>query len=253
MNKKDYKAMMSGAIVPDIPALFGYIPRDSMVLYIKNPSNLIDILNQKSSTSQRLSGIDVSESIRGFMKTFFEMESFEAIEKNLKNEMVIVVNNLDATAPDIVIILSEADKDALSPTAKARVVGSKNGFIFISSSKESLERLMNLSPEKSMKEASDFQYVWWKKSKLIQDAFMFVGDAFFEKIISLETYLEHYRKYTDYARLSVLQELVWAHEDAFGRSISDISELNSLGLSSLTGEILNEYSIIDGLVTHRNI
>lgn len=56
--------MMSGATVPEIPQIFAHVPSDSMVLYVRNPANLIDILNQKSNTSQRLSGIDVSESIR---------------------------------------------------------------------------------------------------------------------------------------------------------------------------------------------
>ncbi len=73
------------------------------------------------------------------MMTFFELDNFDQIQSHLKHEMAIVVNNLDATAPDIVVILSEADRAALSPTAKARVVGSKDGFIFIASSKETLE------------------------------------------------------------------------------------------------------------------
>lgn len=166
--------MMSGATVPEIPAIFAHIPSDSMVLYVRNPANLIDLLNQKSNTSQRLSGIDASESIREFMKTFFELEKFEQIEKHLKHDMAIVVNNLDATTPDIVIILSESDREALSPTGKARVVGSKDGYIFIASSKESLEKLTSLTVEKSMSKAPDFQYVWWKKSSLVKDALMFV-------------------------------------------------------------------------------
>ena len=147
-NKKDYKAMMSGATVPEIPQIFAHVPSDSMVLYVRNPVNLLDILDQKSNTSQRLSGIDFSESIRGFVQTFFELEKFDQIEKNLKHEMAIVVNNLDATAPDIVIILSESDREALSPTAKARVVGSKDGYIYIASSKDSLDRVMNLSQDR---------------------------------------------------------------------------------------------------------
>lgn len=251
--KKDYKAMMWGATVPEIPALFAHVPSDSMVLYIRNPANLIDILNQKSNTSQRLSGLDVSESIKGFMKTFFELDDFEQIQKNLKNEMAIVVNNLDATAPDIVIILSESDRDALSPTAQARVVGSKDGYIFVASSKDSLERLTNLPIENSLKEAPDFHYVWWKKSTLVQDAMMFVGDEFFEKMLTLETYITHYRKYRDYGRLSSLQDLVWAYGDAFGRAPSTFVDLANTGLSTLTGELLSEYSIVDGLVTHTNI
>lgn len=251
--KKDYKAMMSGATVPEIPQIFAHVPSDSMVLYVRNPANLIDILNQKSNTSQRLSGIDASESIRELMKTFFELEKFEQIEKNLKHEMAIVVNNLDATAPDIVIILSELDREALSPTGKARVVGSKDGFILIASSKESLEKITNLTIEKSLKNAPDFHYVWWKKSALVKDAMMFVGDEFFAKMLTLETYLTHYRKYRDYARLTSLQELTWAYSDAFGKFPTGFSEFTSVGLSTLTGEVLGEYNIIDGVVTHRNI
>jgi hypothetical protein len=53
--KKDYKAMLSGATVPEIPTIFAHIPADSMVLYVRNPANLLDILNQKSNTTQRLS------------------------------------------------------------------------------------------------------------------------------------------------------------------------------------------------------
>lgn len=120
--KRDYLALMSGSTFPEIPSIFAHIPSDSMVLYVRNPANLLDILNQKSNTSQKLSGLDVSENIRMFVKSFFEIDNFQQIEKNLKHEMAIVVNNLDATAPDIVIVLSEYDKDVLSPTAKAHVV-----------------------------------------------------------------------------------------------------------------------------------
>lgn len=225
-SKTDYKALLSGATVPEIPAIFAHAPADSMVLYVKNPANLIDLLNQKSDTTNRLSGLDVSATIKKLITTFFELQDFNTIEKNLKHEMLVVVNNLDATAPDIVLILSEADRDALSPTAKARVVGSKDGYIYVANSKDSLEKIQNLAQEKSLKNAPDFQYVWWKKSALIQDAFVFVGDAFFEKMITLESYLVHYRKYRDYRDLWSLQELVWAYQDAFGTlptSFGDIS------------------------------
>lgn len=251
--KRDYVALLSGATVPEIPSLFAHVPSESMVLYVRNPANLLDILNQKSNTSTRLSGVDVSESIRKFMMTFFELENFDQIQSHLKNEMAIVVNNLDATAPDIVVILSEADRDALSPTAKARVVGSKDGFIFIASSKESLEQLTNLTAEKSLSSAPDFRYVWTKKSQKIQDAFMFVGDEFFEKMLTFETYLSHYRKYRDYARLWALQEVVWAYSDAFGQLPTSLDSLSQLGISSLTGATLAEYSTQDGIVVHKNI
>ncbi len=251
--KKDYLALMSGATVPEIPGIFLFIPSDSMVLYVRNPANLIDILNQKSNTSKRLSGLDVSESIKRFMLTFFELESFDQIEDNLKHEMVIVVNNLDATAPDIVLILSEADRDALSPTAKARVVGSKDGFIFIANSKETLERFTSLTPDKSLRDAPDFQYVWWKKSALIEDALIFVWDAFFEKMLTLESYITHYRKYRDYRNLSSMQELVWAYGDAFWKMPATLNDFTTLGLTTLTPTTLNQYSLADGIVTHKNI
>jgi hypothetical protein len=96
-----------------------------MVLYIKNPQNLIALLNQKSDTTGRLSGIDVSEDIKAAMIEFFELKNFGDIEKNLTHEMAIAIDTLDATSPDIVLILSEADRAALSPSAKARVVGSQ--------------------------------------------------------------------------------------------------------------------------------
>jgi hypothetical protein len=170
----------------------------------------------------------MSESIKGFVQTFFELENFDKIQKNLKHEMAVVVNDLDATAPDIVMILSESDRDALSSTTKARVIGSKDGYIYIASSKESLDHVMQLNLENSMKEAPDFRYVWTKKSTLVKDALVFVGDEFFEKMLSLETYITHYRKYRDYRHLSSLQELVWAYGDAYGKTPTLLSEFSSL-------------------------
>ncbi len=120
--KKDYRALMSGATVPAIPAIFQHVPSDSMVLYVKSPADLFDILNQKSNTTTRLSGLDVSETVKDFLKNFLELQNFDQIQTHLQHEMAVVVNNLDLTAPDMVIILSEADREALSSTAKARVV-----------------------------------------------------------------------------------------------------------------------------------
>jgi hypothetical protein len=253
ITKKDYTKLMSGWIVPPIPEIFSHIPSDGMALYVKNPANLFDLLNQKSNTSQRLSGLDVSESIKGFMKTFFELKDFEQIEKNLTHEMAIVVDNLDATAPDMVLILSEADRAALSPSAKARVVGSTGGFIFIANSKESLDRFIALDAAKSLRDASDFHFVWWKKSAKIQDAFVFVWDAFFEKMLSFETYLSHYRKYRDYKNLWGLQDLVWAYGDAFSEMPKSLTDLTTLWLDTLTRDVLSQYSLANWLVTHKNI
>ncbi|MBP9779530.1 hypothetical protein KBD33_02800 [Candidatus Gracilibacteria bacterium] len=252
-GKKDYKALMNGASVPEIPAIFSHIPSDSMVLYIKNPQSLIALLNQKSDTTRQLSGIDVSEDIKSAIMNFFELKNFGEIEKNLTHEMAIAIDTLDATSPDIVLILSEADRAALSPSAKARVVGSQGGYIFVANSKTSLERYTALDTSKSLRDASDFHYVWWKKNERIQDAFVFVGDAFFEKMLSFETYITHYRKYRDYTELSMLQELVWAYNDAFGSYPKSLSDISTEGLPLFNSDALNRYSLQEGKVTHKNI
>lgn len=168
------------------------------------------------------------------MRSFFELQDFDQLQKHLQHEMAVIVDNLDITAPDVVIILSEADREALSPTGKARVVGSKDGYIYIANSKDSLDRVMNLAPAQSVAKSPDFHYVWWKKSPILQDALFFVGDAFFEKMLEFETYVLHYRKYRDYRRLSALQELAWSYTDAFGKSPTSLQEFTTLGLSSLT-------------------
>ena len=74
---------MSGSTIPEIPAIFSHVPSDSMVLYVRNPTNLLDILDQKSNTTTRLSGLDVSQSIKHFITTFFEIQDFTKIQKIL--------------------------------------------------------------------------------------------------------------------------------------------------------------------------
>lgn len=91
----------------------------------------------------------------------------------------------------------------------------KDGYVFVATSKVSLERVMNLTQKESLKEAPDFHYVWAKKADSIQDAFVFVGDSFFEKMLTFENYILHARKYTDYKNLRSLQELVWSYKEAF--------------------------------------
>ena len=72
-------------------------------------------------------------------------------------------------------------------------------------------------------------------------------------MLSFETYITHYRKYRDYKRISGLQELVWAYTDAFGKVPSTLLDLESLGLPTLTGALLSDYSLQDGLVIQKNI
>ncbi|MBP9779992.1 hypothetical protein KBD33_05225, partial [Candidatus Gracilibacteria bacterium] len=52
VEKKDYKKLMDGAKVENIPEIFKKIPNDSVSLYIKNPQNLLSILDQPSSGLQ---------------------------------------------------------------------------------------------------------------------------------------------------------------------------------------------------------
>ncbi len=253
-DKKDYVALMSGMTLPEIPLIFSHVPRDSMVLYAKNPQDLLALLSVESNTSTRISGIDVSLTVKKALQDFFELQEFTTLEKNLRNEMVLVVDNLDMTAPDITMIISEADKTALSPTAQARVVGSKDGYIYISSSKVNIDRLMNLKKEDSLSDAPDFHYVWIKKSSLIRDAFFFVGDAFFEKMLSLETYITHYRKYHDTKILSQLQELSWSYEDAFSKKGENIDLLLRAFKDTLPQSLdLTRYSIADGIISDSRI
>lgn len=118
--------------------------------------------------------MDVSQSVKQTIQDFFELKDFSTLEKNLQHESLLVIENLDFSAPDITLILSEEDRAALSPSAKARVVGSKDGFIYVSNSKATIDRFMNLSEATSLLNSPDFRYVWAKKSGLIKDAYMFV-------------------------------------------------------------------------------
>lgn len=253
-DKKDYVALMSGATIPEIPAIFSHVPKDSMVLYIKNPQDLFDLLSIKSNTTTRISGIDVSDTVKKTLQNFFELKDFTTLEQNLKHELALVIDNLDMTTPDITMILSEADRAALSPTAKARVVGSKDGFIYIASSKTNIDRMMNLEKKNSLADAPDFHYVWWKKSSLIRDAFFFVGDAFFEKILSFETYIAHYRKIHDVEKLSMFQELSWAYEDVYGKNPENLEELiKNFQDSRIIKDDLAGYTIVDGNISDPRI
>lgn len=213
--KRDYLSLLSGSVIPKIPQLFTLVPRESMVLYIKHPDELLTLLDEQEFTTTLTTGIDPSETVKKFIRSFFALQDLSNLQKNLKEEMIIAINNLDITSPDVVIIVPESAKDHFSPTGESFSVASKDGYIFFARSESSLERFLSLPQSASMAESPDFQYVWTKKSSRIQDAFVFVGDAFFEKMITFESYIAHYRKIRDTTELNALQETVWAYEDAF--------------------------------------
>ena len=254
-EKVDYVALLSGATVPKIPDIFLHAPSDSAVLYIENPQNLFALLETKSNTTTRLSGMDVSQSVKEMIQNFFELDDFSTLEKNLQHEALLVIENLDLSAPDITLILSESDRAALSPSAKARVVGSKDGFIYVSNSKSTIDRFLSLGEDKSLSLAPDFRYVWQKKSELIEDAYMFVGDEFFEKMLTFESYITHYRKIRDVERLGKLQELVWSYQDAFGKLPTSFEELLlRVDTDGKLKQFIEAYSIDEwGKVVHKNI
>ena len=251
---QDYSVLLSWATLPAIPSIFSHIPKDNMALYVKNPQQLLALIDMKHDMMTRVSGIDISLSMKQLLEKFFEVEDFTLLQKNLKHEVVFMVDNLDLTSPDITMILSESDKAAFTPKEEPRFTAAKDGFIFIANSQLRIDQLVNLSKKDSLSEALDFQYVWWKKSSQVQDAFFFVWDLFFEKILSLESYLTHYRKYQDVSRLSLIQELAWAYEEAFEKSPFSIDMLwESLSGSSMTGEYLSRYTINNGIVSDPNI
>ena len=145
-----------------------------MALYVKNPQQLLALIDMKHDMMTRVSGIDISLSMKQLLEKFFEVEDFTLLQKNLKHEVVFMVDNLDLTSPDITMILSESDKAAFTPKEEPRFTVAKDGFIFIANSQLRIDQLVNLSKKDSLSEALDFQYVWWKKSSQVQDAFFFV-------------------------------------------------------------------------------
>ena len=256
VEKKDYKKLMDGAKAENIPEIFKKIPNDSVSLYIKNPQNLLSILDQPSSGLQ-FGGIDSSKKIKEYMSKWLEIENFSQIQKHLKHESAIVLTNLDPTTPEVTFIISEKDRDALSGDNKTSIIKQQDGYIYVSSSQAVVDTIAGLKSSDSLSEADDFHYVWWKKSAKIQDAFVFVGDRFFEKLTTLDTFIKHYRKIQDYKHLTSLQELTWAYKKAYNRDAKDFDEIIQL-LSkswdvSITSESVKDYSIQNGIVSHKNI
>lgn len=255
-KNKNYKALMKLEKPKNIPEIFKFIPKDAVFSYIKNPQSLLDILNNNSKTVSKISWIDVNSEIKKLLQHFFDIEDFSKIENNLNNEMVIALMNIDYTSPEIVLIISEKDKEALS-SSKTLSISSKNWYIFISPSKKLIERFTELDSDQSIYASSDLEYVWWKKWSSVKDMFIFAWDAFFEKMTEFDNYVLHFRKYTDYTRLKNLQELVWAYIDFTGNNPKNLQEvityLSKFQKNTIPQDSLDDYSLEWDIVINKNI
>lgn len=214
-TKKDYKALLAGKPVPEMPEIFAHIPSDDMVLYVKNPSDLWKILNEKSFFPS-IENFSTQKAIQDFIKTFFGNDNFALFQEKVTDSFAIVVKNLDITSPEVVMVFPKKYR-SLFENNKKWTIREDGDFIFIGKNSIITGSTIGRSEQSSLKNAADFQYVWSKKHDKITGAFMFVGDEFFEKMIILESFLKHYKKWKDYQELFTIQELVWAYQEAFGK------------------------------------
>ncbi len=255
--KKDYKALMNWEQAKNIPEIFKFIPKDAVFSYIKNPQSLISVLNNTWDTTSKISWINVNWETKKLLQHFFELDDFSKIEKNLKNEMVIALLNLDFSSPEIVIIISEKDKNVLSSSTKAQVLATKWGYIFISPSKKLIEKFTKIDEKESVYASPDLEYVWWKKWALVKDMFIFAGDSFFEKMTSFDNFVLHLRKFKDFSRLQNLQQLVWAYKDFNGNNPNNLNEiinfLSSFWETALSEKLLSDYQLEWDIVINKNI
>lgn len=221
---KDYSALLQGKTVPEIPHTFSLVPRDAMLLYIKNPKDFFSLIESdiKQSAWGQFASI---QSVTEFITQFFGTSELSVIASQFQNEIIVIQDNIDVTAPDFAIVVSKNDRKHISLPAHytEKEVGD---FVIIGKSENFLNTLSALSKENSIAESSDFHFVWQKKAKHIETSFVFVGDAFFEKLISLEGFISHIRKLQAYTKLTRIQTFSWAYSDAFERipSIADLAE-----------------------------
>lgn len=253
-TKKDYNALLEWKTVPEMPEIFTHIPNDSMMLYVKNPDDMWNVLTQPSGFFQEMSGIKTAKTIQNFLATFFGYEDFADVRSKIKHEFALVVTNLDVTAPEYILILSEEDAGAFRNDQTQYATTLKDGFLYISRSQKALDTLLATDSAKTIPNSPDFRYVWTKKESMIHGTFVFVGDAFFEKIISLEFFTSHARKLRDYHTLVNLQELVWAYERAFWSFPKSFDDIETVGFGSFPSDIKDNFTLAEnGIVTEKHI
>lgn len=243
---KDYLALIGDQKIPEIPEIFANIPNDDMAIFVKNPSEFWQLLSEKDSIFPKFEDFLSSESIKNFIKKFFITQNFEEISQNVKNPFAIVVENLDISAPELIMIFNKNERSFFEN--KNFFIKEKWNFIFIGKSEKVLENFLKKIENNTLKSSGDFQYVWTKKSEKIQWAFVFVGDKFFEKMISLENFVLHFRKLNDVKEFFAVQKEFWAYENAFWKPVNTVKELRTIPTNSE-----NLYSIENNILKHKNL
>lgn len=241
--KKDYTSLIAGKNIPQIPKIFEIIPNDDIAFYIKNPKDLEYITNYSTNIFSEYIGIDNKKSIDNFIQTIFWKENFNIFIKSIQSDFAIVGENLDITNPEIAIIVHNSDKNVLSSTNPNFITADLWDFSILSNSKILLEKIKNTKENNSLASSADFKYLWMRKADKIQSAFFFVGDAFFEKMLTFENFIKHHRKFLEYSELSSIQELQWAYNRAFWKYFTKLEELKSLGIEDLGDSFWKKISI----------
>ncbi len=249
VNKKDYEKLIWDSKLKDIPEIYKKIPNDSIFIHIKNPKFLFSFLDDKKNNSS--SGLWIIKKLRDLIASKMQLENWDELKQNLTHEFIIVLSDLDLVSPNFLIILDKKDKWILVPWEKAMAAKSVWDKIYISLSKKLLEEYSNLDEKDSVYNSSDFRYVWFKKQGLKKDIFFFAWDNFFEKITSLEYFLNMKRKINDYMNLWELQNYAFALQKINWEKTEDFSELKKL--LKFKENKLEKYEIKNSIVTDKNI
>lgn len=223
---KDYKKLIWDNEVENIPEIYKNIPNDSIFLHVKNPKFIFDLINRDNSLLNSSLWVWTLEKLKDLTQKWFDIKDFKTVEENLKHEFIVVISDLDLTAPDITIIINKEDKDVLVPTDNPKVAVTKWDYIYISNSKESLEKFDNLKEEDSIYNSLDFRYLWLQKWNKFKDIFFFAWDKFFENMISFDNFIKMKRKINDYLDLNDFQNYVWWYKRLYWRDIT-FSDLNN--------------------------
>ncbi len=259
-KKKDYEALIGDVEVPEIPAIFENIPSNFAVLYVKNPKNLVKILDTKFTSLGSLIWYEPGKFLKDMIEEYFWLDDIKDFSENMKHPFALVIDTVDITRPDISIILSDKDANFVNmikfaPALKNKTINTKGGFTYITNSPQQYKTLVG-EGKTPLSKASDFRFVWQKKAHKIQDIFMFAGDEFFESMLQFDTYISLKRKLDAVRQLRYLQWLAFSYKMAFGVNAQSIDELvdpfKALG-KEISKDALHDFSIKNAIVTHNTI